>query len=339
MVLFVDEIENLEWIAGRGGDGSVSWIRAKRLPKGGPGGGNGGDGGCICVRASPHLHSLHFFSDKPSLRAENGRKGGSNGCRGPSGGDLILEVPFGTLVWDQDSGERLGDVMSSACPIVICKGGRGGKGNLVFRSSSNQTPWSKTEGAPGEVRKIRLELRSIADVGCIGLPNAGKSTLFSALTGLPVRIGDYPFTTLIPNLGVLSTPFGPWTLADIPGLIEGAHLGKGLGIRFLRHISRVKALLFVLELKEELSEMKKDFELLLGQLKEYDSSLLQKEMFLVLNKVDCFEGDRGAVVSFFRSNVCFRCALVLSGRTGEGISELRRCLESFLFTPGCTSLQ
>ncbi|WP_108624287.1 Obg family GTPase CgtA [Candidatus Similichlamydia epinepheli] len=331
MSLFVDEIASVQLASGRGGDGAVSWIRAKRIPKGGPGGGNGGSGGSIIVRSSPHIHSLHSLLEKPVFKAEDGKRGGSNGCRGANGRDLVIDLPEGTVVFDFDNGELLADV-SASDRVVVCKGGRGGKGNLVFRSSTNQSPWSKTEGLPGEIRTVSLEVRSLADVGLIGLPNAGKSTLFSSLTGIPVRIGSYPFTTLVPNLGVLSTHFGPWTLADIPGLIEGAHSGRGLGHRFLRHISRVRILVFVVELREDHLDMERDVGLLFDQLHVYDSSLLGKEYFLLLSKADSFESSRICeIVSFFNQKYNFSAIFPVSGMTGEGVQNIRESLESYLF--------
>ncbi|WP_108623956.1 Obg family GTPase CgtA [Candidatus Similichlamydia epinepheli] len=330
MSFFVDEVESVRWISGRGGDGAISWVREKRIPKGGPGGGNGGSGGSIIVRASSHVNSLHALLEKPVIRAEDGRKGGSNGCRGSDGRDLVLDLPNGTVIWDCEDDSLLADVCCSSVPIVVCKGGRGGKGNLVFRSPTNQAPWSKTEGSPGEERTVRLEVRSLADVGLVGLPNAGKSTLFSSLTGIPVRVGAYPFTTIVPNLGVLSTHFGTWTLADVPGLIEGAHSGRGLGHRFLRHINRVKVLLFVIELREDRLDMERDLDLLLGQLRAYDDSLLKKESFLLLNKVDCY-GASEEIISFFSQRYDFSGVFTVSGMTSEGLSVIREVLEKMLF--------
>ncbi len=241
--MFLDEVE-VEVTSGRGGDGAVHFRREKYVPRGGPDGGNGGKGGDVVLEASPTLSTLSAFRHRPAQRAADGRPGGSADRTGRSGEDLVLAVPLGTLVRDLASGDLLGDLVSAGDRLVVCRGGRGGRGNARFATSSNQAPRLGEKGEPARTRRLKLELRLIADVGIIGLPNAGKSTLLSVLTRATPKIGDYPFTTLEPNLGVLEFDDGATlVLADIPGLIEGAHTGAGLGDAFLRHIQRTRLLI------------------------------------------------------------------------------------------------
>lgn len=285
--MFVDKVK-IKFIAGSGGNGIVSWRREKFVPKGGPFGGNGGKGGCICFKTDTGAYSLEAFRHSKIIKAENGKPGGSGLKQGRSGKDLIVTIPCGTQAKDPVTGEMLFDFTQENKTWVICQGGRGGKGNACFKSPTNQAPNICTLGALGEEKEIELELKLIADVGLIGMPNAGKSTLMSAITHVKVKIGAYPFTTLIPNLSYVECEdFSRILVADIPGIIEDAHLNKGLGLAFLRHIERTKALVFVIDISgEEREDPYHDFHILQRELKAYDPSILEKPFFVVLNKID-----------------------------------------------------
>ena len=253
--MFVDSI-SLTLSAGKGGNGVIAWRREKYIPKGGPTGGNGGHGGSITLVADRQTVSLEGYRHKRIFCAQNGACGGSNLKQGKAGTNLILKVPCGTLVKDRHTQEVLFDLTEDGQELPLCRGGKGGKGNHHYKSPTHQAPHFCTEGTPGESREIELELKLIADVGLIGMPNAGKSTLLSKLTFARVKIGAYPFTTLFPNLGYARAPSGNRVLlADIPGIIENAHINKGLGYAFLRHIERTSAWylsLIFLDLKEEI---------------------------------------------------------------------------------------
>lgn len=285
--MFVDSAK-IELRAGKGGNGVVAWRREKYIPKGGPVGGNGGNGGSILITSDPHIPSLESFRNRRHIHAENGIPGGGNLQQGRSGKTLVLEVPCGTLVKNAKTGEVLFDFISAGQEFQICKGGKGGKGNHCFKSPTNQAPHICTPGTEGESIEIELELKLIADIGLIGMPNAGKSTLMSALTSVRVKIGAYPFTTLQPNLSYLYLEESKrLLLADIPGIIENAHLNKGLGFAFLRHIERSAALLFVIDVSgfEGRSPLD-DFLVLRNELKAYRPELLDKPFLVALNKID-----------------------------------------------------
>ena len=245
--MFIDRV-TIELAAGKGGNGVVAWRREKYIPKGGPCGGNGGKGGSIILQADTQVFSLDWFRNRRILKAENGQAGGSNNRQGKNGKDLVLKVPCGTLVKDMTTGEILHDFTADKEEFVLCRGGKGGKGNDCFKSPTNQAPNYCTEGTEGGQVKVELELKLIADVGLVGFPNAGKSTLISALADVKVKIAPYPFTTLQPNLGFIQCEdYSRIYIADIPGIIEGAHQNRGLGFEFLRHIERTRLLLFVLD--------------------------------------------------------------------------------------------
>lgn len=288
--MFTDQVV-VEMVAGKGGNGVVAWRREPFLPKGGPWGGNGGCGGSIYLEADPQVVSLDAFRHRRRIKAENGVQGGSAKRQGRRGADLILSVPCGTLIKDAESGELLHDLTEAKEKILLCSGGRGGRGNASFASSRRRAPHFSTDGSEGQVRKIELELKLIADVGFLGFPNAGKSTLLNSITQVPVRIAPYPFTTLRPNLGYIELEdYSRVLLADIPGVIEGAHDNRGLGLEFLRHIERTQMVVFVLDAagydgRDPIS----DYRILLQELGSYDPEMLNRPRFILLNKVDLEE--------------------------------------------------
>lgn len=271
--------------AGDGGDGIVHWRREKYVPRGGPDGGDGGDGGSIYLEADPHRWTLLELKHKKILKAPHGAPGKGKCMKGSSGKDIILKVPLGTVVRDADTGEIIGELIEPYQRICVAKGGKGGKGNFHFRHATLQAPDFSTPGKKGQSRSLILELKLLADVGIIGFPNAGKSTLLSVLTDARPAIGDYPFTTIVPNLGVAKTSHGKsFILADIPGLIEGAHQGKGLGLRFLRHIERNAILLFLIPVTSE--NPTKEFHILRRELGSYNPALLEKPYMIAFSKGD-----------------------------------------------------
>lgn len=285
--MFVDSVV-LTISAGNGGNGVVAWRREKFIPKGGPSGGNGGKGASVYVQASTSIAALEAYRNKRIIRADNGQAGGGNLKQGKDGKDLILLVPPGTLVKDARSGAVLFDLIQDGQKVLLCAGGKGGKGNHHFRSPTHQAPNVCTKGNDGQAREVQLELKLIADVGLIGMPNAGKSTLLTQLTEVQVKIGAYPFTTLQPNLSyIYYQNFQRILLADIPGLIENAHLNKGLGFAFLKHVERTTALLYVIDVSGfEGRDPWEDYCTLQEELRAYDERLLSKPCLIALNKTD-----------------------------------------------------
>lgn len=285
MSRFVDQVK-IYVKAGDGGRGCVSFRREKYVPRGGPDGGDGGDGGDVILLADPQVHTLYDFHHQVHFRAENGRPGMGKKMKGRDGEDLILRVPVGTVVKDAETGEILGDLVKPGQTLVVARGGKGGRGNAHFATPVRQAPRFAEPGTPGEERWLILELKLIADVGLVGFPNAGKSTLLSRITAARPKIADYPFTTLEPNLGVVKMEEGDtFIVADIPGLIEGAHRGVGLGHEFLRHIERTRVLLYLLDISKE-QEIIKDYEILKKELFLYNPELLKKEYLIAFNKID-----------------------------------------------------
>ncbi len=281
---FIDEAR-IYVKAGAGGNGCISFRREKFIPKGGPDGGNGGRGGNVVIRAEKQLNTLLDFKYRKHYRGERGEHGRGKNQVGKSGKEELLKVPCGTLIRDAQRGEILADLVNHADEIIIARGGRGGRGNAEFATSTNQAPRIAEPGTPGEERELLLELKLLADVGLVGLPNAGKSTLISAISAARPRIADYPFTTLTPNLGIVYYAEGKtFTVADIPGLIEGAHKGKGLGTQFLRHIERTRVLAFLVDSTSE--NPGKDYRVLMNELKAFDPALLKKPRVVVLTKKD-----------------------------------------------------
>jgi len=270
--------------AGSGGAGSVHFRREKYVPKGGPDGGDGGDGGDVILRGDEQLNTLLDLRYRKYVKASHGQNGGPSKRKGKGGEDEILEVPLGSVVFDANSKERLGEITEHEEEIVIAKGGKGGLGNWHFRSSTNQTPRHSQDGEDGEERTIEIELKLLADVGLVGFPNAGKSTLLSAMSGAKPKIASYPFTTLEPNLGVITLPdYRTFVMADIPGIIEEAHEGRGLGIQFLRHIERNNLLLFMVSSQQDVEY---EYNALLKELKSYRKDLLDKPRILAITKMD-----------------------------------------------------
>lgn len=295
---FVDEVK-IRVEAGKGGDGCLSFRREKFIPLGGPDGGDGGNGGSIYLEVDPSLTTLLDYRYLRLHRAQKGQQGMGSQCTGRSGDDLILKVPLGTLVFDADTEELIADLNQPDMKICIAKGGKHGLGNMRFKSSTNRAPRQTTPGEPGEAFDLRLELQVMADVGLLGYPNAGKSTLISVISAARPKIADYPFTTLYPNLGVVKANFGqPFVVADIPGIIEGASEGIGLGTRFLKHLSRTRLILHIIDvLPVDASDPVHAAKALVKELKQYDPDLADKPRWLVLNKIDLIpEDERAAMV-------------------------------------------
>jgi GTP-binding protein len=283
---FIDEAK-IEVHAGKGGDGSAHFRREKYVPRGGPDGGDGGRGGSVWARADRNINTLIDYRFARIHRAEDGGRGMGSDCNGRSGSDIELRVPVGTLVRDDDSGELVADLAKDGERALLARGGAGGLGNIHFKSSVNRAPRQFTRGEPGEVRKLALELRVLADVGLLGLPNAGKSTFIRAVSSARPKVADYPFTTLNPSLGVVRVGEASFVIADIPGLIEGASEGAGLGHQFLRHLARTSLLLQLVDLTRE--DPAADARVIAAELKKYDQALYRKPRWLVFNKADAVE--------------------------------------------------
>ena len=291
LMKFVDEA-TIRVEAGDGGNGVVSFRREKYIPKGGPDGGDGGDGGNVFLLADTNLNTLVDYKFTKFYQAGRGQNGMSSDCTGAKGQDIILKVPVGTRVTDKETGEVLGDLRKEGELLRVAKGGRHGFGNTHFKSSTNRAPRQKTNGTPGERRILELELLLVADVGLLGLPNAGKSTFIRSVSAARPKVADYPFTTLVPNLGVVKTGDGEsFVIADVPGLIEGAAKGAGLGHRFLRHLERCRVLLHLVDANPvDGSDPVTNAQVIEKELKEYAHDLYEKPRWLVLNKVDLLEG-------------------------------------------------
>jgi GTPase len=327
--MFFDHVF-IQLTAGKGGNGVVSWRREKYIPKGGPSGGNGGKGGSIIFQADIQIPSLDWYRHRRLIKAENGAAGGSNLCQGKNGQDLIIKVPCGTLVKDSSTGEILHDFTVDKEKWTACTGGRGGRGNESFKSPTNRAPNTCTEGTEGECREVELELKLIADIGLIGFPNAGKSTLISALAGLKVKIAPYPFTTLQPNLGFIQLDnYKRIYIADIPGIIEGANQNKGLGFEFLRHIERTKVLIFVLDSSGiDGRNPSDDYLVLRKEIKAYNPELLERPYLVVLNKIDD-DASKDNIADFRKKFDIPRDLLFeISALTKEGLPDLYQGLIS-----------
>jgi GTP-binding protein len=277
--------------AGNGGSGCLSFRREKYIPFGGPDGGDGGDGGSIIIKGTDSLNTLADFKNKSLFKAENGRSGGSKNKHGRSGDDLIINLPLGCVIYDNDTDEELFDLDDESKSLTIVQGGEHGFGNVRFKTSTNRAPRKKTDGKEGEYKEIRIILKVLADVGLVGLPNAGKSSFLQAVSMARPKVADYEFTTLTPNLGVvLYSDYEKFVVADIPGIIEGASKGIGLGIRFLKHISRTKMLLNIIDCTDKSYEdITKEIEKIKLELNNYDESLLKKDKWVVINKIDMLE--------------------------------------------------
>jgi len=314
---------------GDGGHGCVSFRREKFIPKGGPDGGDGGKGGSVYFRVDPSVDTLLDFSGRHIWEAQNGQPGEGKNKHGADGQDLIIPVPPGTLVYDDERNLLLADLDQEGMQVCIARGGRGGKGNKAFATSVRQTPRYAQKGKPGQMRNLRLELKLIADVGLVGMPNAGKSTLISRCSKARPKIADYPFTTLSPVLGIVElSGFRRFVMADIPGLIEGAHKGAGLGHDFLRHIERTRILVHLLDiLPTDHSDLIANYHTIRKELELYSPKLLEKPEVIVLNKID-LDPDRTLVKEYTERLPGEKPILAVSAVTGEGIAELNELLWS-----------
>jgi GTPase len=329
--VFIDEV-NIQIKAGGGGNGCLAFRREKFVPRGGPSGGDGGRGGDVVLTASEHHNTLLHFRFNPEHKAERGRHGEGSNRTGRDGSSVELPVPIGTVVYDADTGEQLFDFTSAGQTFVVARGGRGGKGNARFATSTHQAPTEHEDGKPGEERRLRLELKLLADVGLVGFPNAGKSTLISRLSAVRPKIADYPFTTLEPNLGVVDVGDHTFVLADIPGLIEGAHDGKGLGVQFLKHVERTRLLVHLVDVSDFTGRNPEhDFDVIMDELRQFSDDLVQKPMIVVATKIDaCQDASRLTALEdkASESNLPF---YAISSVTGEGIEKLRFAIGEILF--------
>ena len=299
--MFVDQV-TVTLKAGRGGDGCVSFRREARVPKGGPDGGRGGDGGSIWFVADQNVSSLAWYRFYPIQKAKNGAPGEGGNRQGKRGADVRLTVPVGTLVREKDGGAVLFDLVRHGQTEIAVRGGKGGRGNASYATSTHQTPREWQPGRPGQENELFLELKLIADVGLLGFPNAGKSTLISRISAARPVIADYPFTTLAPNLGVVDVgEFRSFVVADIPGLIEGAHLGQGLGIRFLRHIERTKILVHIVDISPYSGrDPLEDYRVVMKELEAFSPEVAARPQVVVANKVDLLTGDRSRLIRLKR---------------------------------------
>ena len=316
--------------SGDGGRGCVSFRREKFIPRGGPDGGDGGKGGDVILEAASQKRTLYFFRHRKNFKAKNGA-GGQGKCKaGKHGDDLLIEIPPGTVISDADTGQVIKDFAKPGEKYIIAKGGRGGRGNARFKTSTNRAPRFAQPGESGNILKLKLDLKLLADVGIIGLPNAGKSTLISAISSAHPKTGNYPFTTLVPNLGVVKTDWGEdFVVADIPGLIEGAYKGIGLGIRFLRHIERTRILIHLIDSSSiDPADPLKSYKTVNNELARYSGELAKKSQIVVLNKID-MPGAKKAVDIFQASARNVKVKLI-SALTGEGIDNLKSKIVQFL---------
>jgi len=338
--MFVDEAK-IYVKAGDGGNGCMAFRREKYVPRGGPSGGDGGNGGSIYVEANPNDNTLLRYRYNREFKGERGRHGEGSNCTGQSGGDTILKVPVGTLVFDEEGGELLADLRKPGQRLLVAQGGKGGRGNQHFAKPWHQAPREKEEGQPGEERRLRLELKLLADVGLVGFPNAGKSTLISVISAARPKIANYPFTTLEPNLGVVNADGGTgghgselgrtFVVADLPGLIEGASEGAGLGIRFLRHVERTRLLAHLIDTSDT-AEMDpvKSYEIIEGELAAFSDAMLEKPMIVVATKLDATTDQtklRELKEFCAEKDLQFHA---ISAPTGEGVKELVRAMADAL---------
>jgi len=318
--MFVD-YALIEVSSGKGGDGAVTFRREKYVPKGGPSGGDGGNGGNVIVKASSNLHTLLDFRYKKHYKADNGDKGGNSLKDGKTGSDIIISVPVGTLIKDAETEKVIFDLDIDSKEVILAKGGKGGKGNSKFATPTNQTPRFAEDGKPGEHKKVILELKLIADVGLVGFPNSGKSTLISKISAAKPKIADYPFTTLEPNLGIVRyKDYQSFTVADIPGIIEGASQGKGLGHQFLRHIERTRIILFLIEINSE--NLQNDFDILMSELKSYSPKLIQKKIMVSLSKADLIDSKKIKEITHSKFKGIKEKPIIFSAISGFGLAQM-----------------
>ncbi|MDD2908084.1 MAG: GTPase ObgE [Candidatus Gracilibacteria bacterium] len=319
--MFIDEVK-IKVISGKGGDGIVSWRREKYIPKGGPWGGDGGRGGDVYLITDVNLNTLSEYRHKKVLKAENGQAGGTNTMHGANAEDLYLKVPVGTIVKDANSGELIADLSEENTKLLIARGGRGGYGNAHFCSSTRQAPAFAEMGDVFEERDLHLELKLVADIGIVGIPSAGKSTLISKITNVKAKIGDYPFTTLTPNLGVLDHKGKSLVIEDVPGLIPGASEGKGLGIEFLKHIERTGVVLHLLDMYR-MDKVFSDYSDIRKELEYFSEVLTNKEEIIVFSKADLLDSEmKEFIVEEFKKKFDKK-VFIISAATGEGIETLK----------------
>jgi GTPase len=317
---FIDRAEILVK-AGKGGDGIVAFRREKYVPAGGPAGGNGGWGGSVIFEAVTDLQTLLDFSFQRTYKADDGKRGGPSNMTGAQGSDRVVKVPCGTVIINTETDQVVADLVEPGQKVTVAKGGKGGLGNKFFLSNSNRAPEYSLPGLDGEEFSLRLELRLLAEVGIIGLPNAGKSTLISVVSAARPKIADYPFTTLVPNLGVVSKPDGDGVVfADIPGLIAGAHEGTGLGHDFLRHIQRTRLLVHLVDLTGE--NPLEDYQTIQAELAAYGQGLAEKPQILVLSKLDAVDADEAIAISETFSQALHQQPLLISAATRTGLDNL-----------------
>jgi GTP-binding protein len=329
--LFIDEVKILVK-AGDGGNGCLAFRREKFVPRGGPSGGDGGRGGDVILVASPHHNTLLHFRFNPEHKAERGRHGEGSNRKGRDGESVEVPTPIGTVVYDAETGEVLHDFTINGEKFIVAHGGRGGRGNARFATSTHQTPTEHEDGKPGDEKKLRLELKLLADVGLVGFPNAGKSTLISRISAARPKIADYPFTTLEPNLGVVSMSddlSNPQTfvVADIPGLIEGAHEGHGLGIQFLRHVERTRLLVHLVDVSEATGrDPVSDFDIVINELKSFSDAMSEKPMIVVATKLDAAQDPERIEALEQHAKALGLPFMKISSVTGEGIVELKQAM-------------
>jgi GTPase len=331
--VFVDEVK-IYVKAGDGGNGCMAFRREKFVPRGGPSGGDGGRGGNVVLVASQHHNTLLHFRFNPEHKAERGRHGEGSNRTGREGHDIQVPVPVGTIVYDAQTGEVLHDFTAPGDRFIVARGGRGGRGNARFATSTHQAPTEHEPGKPGEERNLRLELKLLADVGLVGFPNAGKSTLISRISAARPKIADYPFTTLEPNLGVVSVDDRTFVVADIPGLIEGAHTGHGLGIQFLRHIERTRLLLHLVDVSEMSGrDPVSDFEVIMQELESFSPEMAAKPMIVVATKLDVAQDPARVEALHNKASAAGLPFLQISAVTGAGLDTLIVAVAERVFAP------
>ena len=333
---FIDEV-SIDVKAGDGGNGLASFRRLKNIPKGGPDGGDGGHGGSIFFRSVNNINTLSKFRFQRKFEAENGKRGGSQNKTGSDGKDLVIEVPCGTLIYDQENERPIADLVNNQDELLICRGGRGGLGNLRYKSSTNRSPTKFTEGKDGDSLSLRLELRLLADIGLLGKPNAGKSSLVRAVSSAKPKVADYAFTTLHPSLGVVDySENSSFVISDIPGLIAGASEGVGLGIQFLKHLSRTKVIVQIVDVYDKTPlEIIAEIRELSKEITNYDPELIKKVRWLALNKVDLLDKSevqrlKEELETEFQDNLHIYC---ISAAKKEGTQQLMRDIGEFMETP------
>ena len=322
MCMFIDRVV-IEVRSGKGGDGMIAFLREKSMPKGGPAGGNGGRGGSIIFRANKSINTLFNFRHSRTFIAGDGEKGGPKNKYGHKAEDMIVDVPCGTVVYEEKDHKFLGDLSENGQTLLVAKGGRGGRGNAAFKSDRNKCPKIAENGLPGQTKRLILELKLLADVGLVGLPNAGKSTLLSVVSNANPEIADYPFTTIEPNLGVVYTNNGSFVMADLPGLIEGASKGKGLGLAFLRHLERCRVIVHLVSMEED--NPYENYKIIENELKSYGMGLDKRPEIIVASKMDSEESEAkfNEFKKHFKNEI-----FALSSLTNLGVKEITdKCVE------------